>query len=120
MNSEFEYLEDKDIVLVRTVGSNEFSTEIDTVNEVASNLKKHNCNRLLFDFRASNLIANTMDIFDRPEIYGSLGIERSIKSAIVVKELNANMRFYETVCQNRSWNFKIFDDYDASIDWLTT
>ncbi|UCH83031.1 MAG: hypothetical protein JSW50_11235 [Candidatus Latescibacterota bacterium] len=119
MEREFEYLEDKEIVIVRATGSYELSAEIDTVKKIASKLKEHNCSRLLIDFRAAHIAAKTMDIFDRPKAYGDHGIERSIRAAIVCKELSNDLRFYETVCLNRGWSVNIFDDYDAGIEWLT-
>ena len=103
LKREFEYLEDKDIVIFRATGSYELSAERDTLRQIASELKEHNCNRLLMDFRATNIVARTMDIFDRPNAYGNHGIGRPLKAAIVCKELNDDLRFYETVCLNRGW-----------------
>lgn len=118
MERELEYLEDKDIVIVKATGVYELSAEIDTIKRIASKLEEHNCSRLLIDFRAANIIARTVDIFERPKAYGNHGIERPLRAAIVCKELNDDLRFYRTVCLNRGWIVDIFDDYDAGIDWL--
>jgi len=119
MNRDFEYLEDKDIVLLKTSGSYDLTKELDTVREIASKFKEYDCNRCLIDYRKTNIIAETADIYDRPEVYTTLGYEKSIQVAIVVEELNAAVRFYETVCQNRGWCVRAFDDYNAGIDWLS-
>jgi hypothetical protein len=119
ITKEFQYLNDKDIVLIRVTGSYLLSAEADTVKKISFTLKEHNCRKLLLDFRAANIIAKTMDIFDRPKVYSNEGIEQSIKAAILCKEINNDFRFYETVCLNRGWEVKIFDDYNISIDWLT-
>ena len=119
MNREFKYLEDKDIVLVRTSGSYKLEDELETVKKAISLLKEHNCNRCIFDHRATNVIARTMRSYERPKVYKDLGLDRSVRTAIVYRELNNDYEFYENVCQNRGWDIKIFTDYDAAIDWLS-
>lgn len=118
MNCKFEYLEDKDIVLVRTSGSYELAAEIETVKKAISKLKEHNCNKCIFDHRAANVIAGTLSSYDRPKVYKLFRLDHSVHTALVVRELNDDMKFYENVCLNRGWNVKIFTDYDAAIDWL--
>lgn len=118
MSKKFEYLEDKDIVLVTTSGSYELEAEVETVRKAISKLKEHNCNKCIFDHRATNAIARTMDSYKRPTEYEDLGLERNVRTAIVFRELNEDLKFYETVCKNRGWNVRIFIDYDAAIDWL--
>lgn len=113
-----EYLEEKDIVVIRTSGSYELEAEIETLKKVISKLNEHNCNRCIFDHRATSVIARTMGSYNRPELYWDLGLKHSVKMAIVLRELNNDLRFYETVCVNRGWRVKIFNDYDAAVDWL--
>ena len=119
MNSEFEYLEDKDIVLVRTSGSYDLGAEEDTVRKAIAKLEEHNCSRCIFDHRATNVIARTMDSFNRPELFGDLGLERFVRTALVFRELTEDVTCYENVCVNRGWQVRAFDDYDAAIDWVT-
>ena len=118
MSREVKYLEDKDIVVARTSGSYELEAEIDTLKDVIAKLSEHNCKRCIFDHRETTVIAKTMGSFNRPGLYNDLGLGRSVSMAIVLRELNDDLKFYENVCVNRGWKVHIFDDYDAALDWL--
>ena len=119
MSTEFEYLEEKNIVLIRTSGSYELEAEMETLKKAASKLREHNCNRCIFDHRETNVIARIMSSFNRPAVYDDLWGDSSVYAALVFRELNEDLEFYETVCRNRCWNVRIFNDYDAAIDWLS-
>ncbi len=118
MNMEFEYLKDKDIVLVKTSGIYNLTKEIESAKEMVSKLKEHNCNRCLIDHRDSKIISPIVDVYNRPKEYTKIGVERSLITAIVFKKLNDDLQFYEEICQSRGWNIAVFDDYDAAITWL--
>jgi hypothetical protein len=55
----------------------------------------------------------------RAYVYEEIWGDRSTRAAIVFRELNKDFQFLETVCRNRGWNIRIFDDYDVAIDWLS-
>ena len=119
MTIKIEYIEDKDIVLLRTSGTYELEKEVETLKKMATKLKEHNCNRCIFDHRETNVIARTVESYERPAIYEDLWGDRTISAAIVFRELNDDSQFLENVCRNRGWNVRIFDDYDTAIDWLS-
>ena len=119
MSTEFEYLEEKNIVLIRTSGTYELEAEMETLKKAATILRAHNCNRCIIDHRKTNVVARIMSSFNRPAVYDDLLGDRSIRAAFVFRELNEDLEFYETVCRNRCWNVRIFNDYDAAIDWLS-
>jgi hypothetical protein len=81
--------------------------------------KEHHCNRLLFDHRETNVIARVMGSYDRPVKYQEFGLDHSARLAILLREASDDMKFYETVCNNRGWQAQLFTDYDAAIAWLT-
>ena len=118
MSKIIEYLDDKDIVLTRTSGSYDLEAEAETLRDVITKLNELNCNRCILDFRTSVVISKTMDCYCRPEIFKEFGLKRSVKMAIVLRELSDNSHFYETVCVNRGWDIRMFHDYDDAIDWL--
>ena len=116
---EIRYLEDTDIVQLRTSGTYDLEAEVDTLKRMASRLKEHNCNRCLFDHRQTKVIARTLNSYERSALYDALWGDRSTRAAIVFKEINKDFRFLETSIRNRGWNVRIFDDYDAAINWLS-
>lgn len=68
VNREIQYLEDKDIVMLRTSGTYELEAEVETLKKMASKLKENNCNRCIFDHRETNVIAKTMRSYERPAV----------------------------------------------------
>jgi len=113
-----KYLEDKDIVLLRTSGTYILEAEVETLKKMASKLKEYNCNRCIVDHRETNVIAKIDKSFERSVLYEEIFGDRSTRAAIVFRELNKDFQFLETVVRNRGWNVRIFNDYDAAIDWL--
>ena len=120
MIREITYLKDKDIIQLRTSGTYELEAEVETLKNVASKLKEHNCNRCIFDHRETNVIARTITSYDRPDLYDEIWGDRSACASIVFKEIKAEFRFLETAARNRGWNVRIFDDYDAAVNWLAS
>ena len=120
MNRKVEYLNAENIVVARTSGSYALETEIETLKEVIALLNQHDCDKCIFDHRETTVIARTMGSFSRPGLYEELGLKRSVNMAIVAQELNDDLAFYENVCVNRGWKVRLFDKYNAALEWLAT
>ena len=63
----------------------------------------------------------TLDIYYLPERWRSLQANRRNREAILAPDSSAIMNdllFYETVCQNRGWQVKIFSQRQDAIEWL--
>ena len=112
-------MENKDIVLLRTSGTYDLETEVETLKKMASKLKKHNCNKCIFDHRETNVIAKPLKSYERSALYERLWGDRSTRAAAVFRKLNEDYQFFETVCRNQGWNIRIFDDFETAIDWLS-
>ena len=119
MNAIFEYLEDKCIVQITITGTYDFDSEPEVLKKLVLLHEEHNSKRSLFDFREGTIVAKILTTYSRPKLYEELGIKRSRKAAILLKELNEDLQFWENVTVNRGWNIKLFIDYDAAIEWLT-
>ena len=118
MSTDIEYLDDKDLVLTRTSGFYDLEAEAETLRDIITKLNELNCNRCIMDLRASDVISKTMDCYCRPEMFEKFGLKRSVKMALVLRELSERSHFYENVCVNRGWDIRVFHDYDDAIDWL--
>ena len=119
MSHEFEYLEDKSITLIKISGTYNFAMETDFLKEMISIIKEHNSKGSLWDCREGEFVGDTATLYDRPKLYEHLDMHRARRRALVVKELNQDLQFFENVCVNRGWSIKLFIDYDAAIKWLT-
>ena len=122
MQRDIKYLEQDDLVLLRTEGRYVLDAEIDTLKQLAALLKGYDCHRLLIDHRKTDVVVKIPDAYHRPEVYEELWDDpatvRSIRTAIVFSEITEDYRFLENVIRNRGWNTRIFDDYDAARLWL--
>jgi len=115
-----QYSEDDGFVLVKTTGTYVLASEIDTLKKAYLLATTKQCKRLLFDHREAFVSAPTMQSYDRPNVYGEIGFDRSFKLATLVNEICADLKFYETVCQNRGWQMRVFDDFVNAVDWLNS
>ncbi len=120
MDREIKYLEDKDILQVKTSGVYEVKKETDTVTKIALELSKYDCNKCIIDHRNTTVSGRILDSYERSEKYSSFGVKRSLKCALVFMRLNEDIIFFENVCRNRGWDFKVFTDYDEALFWLSS
>jgi hypothetical protein len=114
-----KYLEDKDIVLLRTSGTYNLEAEVKTFKKTLLKLKEHDFNRCIVDHRETNVITDIVKSYEHSALFEQIWGDHSLRVANVVKELNEDFQFLETVVRNRGWNVRIFDDYDAAIGWLS-
>jgi hypothetical protein len=117
------YDENLGIILVVNTGrvsADEFKKRtLETIEQAI----EHRTNRILIDNSRLELAVSTNQVFQMPEFYENTNAYRGSLWAIiqppegpVLKEL----KFYETVCRNRGWLVKLFDDRQAAIGWLMT
>ncbi len=118
LDKEIKYLEDKGVLHVRTSGVYEVKKEIETVTKIASELSKYDCNKCIIDHRNTIVSGRIIDSYERSEKYSSYGVKRFWKCALVFKKFNEDVVFFENVCRNRGWDFKVFIDYDEGLLWL--
>jgi hypothetical protein len=71
--------------------------------------------------KVETLDLTTIDIYNLPERWRSLKANRGNREAILAPDSSAIMNdilFYETACQNRGWQVKIFSQRQDAIEWL--
>ena len=118
MSAKFEYLPEDEVLLIRTSGTYNLEFQIDLLKEIIVKAKEYNCERFLVDHRETEIIIKTLPTYSRPALFDELEFKRTWRAAMVVKELNNDTQFYETVFKNRGWQIKVSDDYDAAMNWL--
>jgi hypothetical protein len=60
-------------------------------------------------------------MFPLHEIHEEMKLTRTSSIAVVTPKSKEGIRFtkfYETVCVNRGWDVKIFDEREDAIEWL--
>jgi hypothetical protein len=92
------------------------------VTEEASGLAQSTgSKRIMVDTSALTASLPVGDIFDMPRFYFELGVDRGNKVAVIMPatpELQRDVRFYETVCQNRGFDVTVFSSSDEAVAWF--
>lgn len=77
--------------------------------------------RFLTEHKQATSLLSTMDIFDTPDQWEKADLNRLNSLALVIYETEGyenDILFYETVCRNRGWNVRVFDNYQDAHEWL--
>ncbi len=118
MPLDIHYEQEHDCIVVKMTGGLTADLLTEYGKEISLVASKHNCKRLLNDFREVKLNLSAMEIFDAPKILEATGIDSTWKRATVVSGNLEDFHFFETVSINRGYNVKIFIDMKEAIDWL--
>ena len=120
MEWDLSYQPFEKIIYIKTRGRLEINAATQMRNEGVAQIKQHDCKRIQLDHTLLDDSAlSTMEIFDLPKIYDSLGISRAVKMALVVTPImKTKLRFYETVCRNNGYSVMLFTDRESALQWL--
>ncbi len=66
---------------------------------------------------------SVVDLFDLPNLYVELEVDPGSRAAVIMPPPGTTEAkdelFYETVCRNRGWNVRTFQERDEASLWLT-
>lgn len=116
-----KYVPDRATVVVN--GSGRLSMEdLTGIAQGATNLLLQNkASRVLLDCSDAILDVKILDVFDLPECYRKVGVPPSAKIALVLpktREPSGILEFYETVCRNKGYTCKLFQNQQSAEQWL--
>ncbi|MEJ2641249.1 MAG: hypothetical protein P8010_16915 [Desulfosarcinaceae bacterium] len=83
--------------------------------------KKHNTHRILIDDSKLKSTVSTLEIYEMPGLYEAADANRRSKWALILPpegSIREDVNFYVTLCLNRGWFVKAFEDRRTAIDWL--
>ncbi|MDJ0784009.1 MAG: hypothetical protein QNJ22_18725 [Desulfosarcinaceae bacterium] len=83
--------------------------------------KQHGTHLIFIDDSGLQSAVSTMEIYDMPPFYDASGARRKSKWAVLLPpdgQIREDVKFYVTICQNRGWYLRAFDDRQAALDWL--
>lgn len=121
MQYTISYLKDKGIVIVDHTGTLKYKDFMKQSFQALELGRTKKASLFLLDYRNLILQLTISEIFGIPELYEKIGASRAIKIAILMPDGETNIedfKFYETVCQNRSWQVRVFTHKDAEMEWL--
>jgi hypothetical protein len=83
--------------------------------------KKHKTHRILIDDSKLKSSVSTMEIYEMPGLYEAAEANRRSKWALILPPegpIRDDVNFYVTMCLNKGWFVKTFEDRRTAIDWL--
>jgi hypothetical protein len=114
VHSELRYVE----VITSGIGDNVSSENM--AKDIAQIMRKNKITRAIVDHtNISSIVGDVIEIYERPLFFRALGIILGITIAEVIKpEHKEHFDFFETVCKNRGYIFKVFYNREEALKWL--
>jgi hypothetical protein len=115
------FLSDKKIVVIQTYGVADETSTVEMAKNISKTMAKHLALRCLIDHSAiSSVSGGTVEMYYRPNVLIKIGVPFKIKIAeVVLPAHKKHFGFLETVFRNRGFDFRIFEDRESAIHWLT-
>lgn len=83
--------------------------------------KKHKTHLVLIDAAELTSAISTVEIYGLPDFYDTTDTDRQSKWAFIMPpegQIREDAKFYVTVCRNRGWNIRAFEDRREAVEWL--
>jgi hypothetical protein len=121
MEWKTSFLPDQQIVVIQTSGVADQASSLAMAKSISQTMIEHNAVRCLIDHSAiSSVAGRTLDIYYRPQGLSEMGVSSKVKLAeVVLPAHKEHFVFLETVCRNRGFDFRTFDERESAIEWLT-
>lgn len=112
----------RDLRIIETVFSETVNREdVQTYGPLIFQYSEENqITRILLDHTGSHFSLSVWELFSLPEFIEKMGFSRKYKTAIVSPDRHEDFVFLETVARNRGYNFRLFQNRIAAIDWLSS
>jgi hypothetical protein len=121
MRWDIKFLEDDKVISVKYQGRSNAELFIRSFEECVGLATKHETNRFLVDTADLEPALTAAEIFELPKAYDKLLVERKTRYAMIQPEnptVRKNLAFFETVCLNRGYLVKLFEDRETAMAWL--
>ncbi len=122
MSWTLEYVPDLGIVQYKAMGRVTADEAKDATTKAINLARDYNTNLFLIDDLKWEGGESVVDLFGLPDLYAELKVDPSSRAAIIMPPPGtAQARdelFCETVCRNRGWNVRTFQERDKAIKWL--
>ena len=95
-------------------------TSVKLIEFVTEVMSRTGYRKFLVDRRNSRMKASTVDLYDRPALGDALRglLGPAAKAAFLYTHDERDFRFFETVCQNKGLNVRVFRDRSEAERWL--
>ena len=114
------FLPDEQIVVIQTHGVADEAGSLEMAKSIARTMSEYNAERCLIDHSGIHSVSGAViKIYYRPQELREVGIPSKVRIAeVVLPAHKAHFDFFETVCRNRGFDFRIFNERESAIQWL--
>jgi hypothetical protein len=121
MEWKISFLSDQRIVVIETRGVADEASSFEMAKSIAKTMARHMTVKCLIDHSAITSTSGSIsEIYYRPKRLLKIGIPFKVKIAeVVLPAHKEHFDFLETVWRNRGFDFRIFNDQESAIQWLT-
>jgi len=122
MEWTISFLAEQQIVVIQTQGIADETSSLEMVKSLPKAMRENQAMRCLIDHRElSSVSGNSIEIYYRSKEISEMSIPSEVKIAEVVPpDQRGHFGFLETVCRNRGFDFRIFNDPEPAMQWLTS
>ncbi len=95
----------------------------DAIREFVKFNAEKKCLLVLTDLREMTVSPSILNVYDSINMFEKMGIDKNTSEALIIPENKFaadNVKFYETACQNRGYNVRLFYNKEDAIKWLET
>ena len=113
-----EHLREGDMVFTKVTGELTREGVELIVSEQSKLAKEKDCAKFLTDLSETEVLLDTMDLFETPSIYAKLELPQWGRKAIVYSKDHSQKEFFLNVLSNRGWMVRVFKNLEEAKEWL--
>jgi len=121
MEWDIAYDQSNGLLKITAMGKLQRSQLHEMTSQALAVARDKNCHKCLLDYRRSEVVISTIDIYSIMANLEKLGITHQDRVAIVYSQDEPAHHFGETVAHNRGWwaNVQYFSELDHALNWLS-
>jgi hypothetical protein len=119
LKSRIIYVPSSHIIHAHAEGHLTSSSDMEIALQALRLAKEHKCAHVLCDYTQTTVSESISEIYDYPKRYHAIGLTPTIiKVARMYASDEVEHLFWETVCHNRGFDFRVFKTEEEALNWL--
>jgi hypothetical protein len=118
LKSHINYIPSSHVIHVHVEGRLTSSSDKEVALRVLRLAQEYKCSHVLCDYTQTTVTDSISEIYDYPKRYHAIGFPRTIKVARIYASDETEHLFWETVCHNRGFDFRVFKTEEEALNWL--
>ena len=113
-----KYVDSSDIICVHAKGYLTSENMINADYQVLKLASENKCSRVLCDYTETRFVESILGIYENALRKRAIGFPMTIRVATVYAIDEREHLFWETVCRNRGFDFRVFKNREEASEWL--